>query len=700
MATMNFIKLLLFLLLVDSSLGLIKHKRRTNKVSQECVNEKGFKIIRPNGKSKSCFWLKKRKTSKRDKLCNQWQKESQMMIRDACRKTCNNCSEVPNDPGLPKPNLVMILTDEQNIRTLSTYRNYMVEKYGEDKVDVWGPDAKMSTPNIDSLANEGAMFTNFYTVAPVCTPSRASFMSGMYPHKTGADKNHGRMDGDITTFAQVLNDQGYKTSYLGKWHLDGTEFPGWASNVPEWVSNGRSFGFDENKYRFNRGHWKYFREEGDSVVGYDFFQEELFNGNHEAHYSTDFLFDKGTEFIENSLKSGENFAVVLSIPDPHSPNSIRPPYDTMYKDIHFNIPDTGKRALRRDPAPPGWQQLIADRPDGFGLSMDQYINDLEDSPSSWWQDYMQQYFGMVSCIDDNVGKLMQMLKEKGADDNTIVVFTSDHGEMGMEHGKIEKGSPFETSAKIPLLVRYPAAIPKGKIIETAYSSVDFAPTILDLMGVSFETAGLNSHFEGVKASGDILSDDLNPADDDKIIFSVDYVKGKWASAMMRGYKYIIGRFDAQWLFDLNLDPDEIVNYADSHSHQVIKNKLQTALVEAIMNNLIYYDIGLDVYLDSPQCLDSRDILPLEDGRRKICKDIGNTVSVDICLEDNIFLNFCPLTCPEKCSIDSEGKILLRNGQTMSCSQIAISDTDICSASKKTRTFCPATCQMKKNASIQ
>ena len=99
----------------------------------------------------------------------------------------------------------------------------------------------------------------------------------------------------------------------------------------------------------------------------------------------------------------------------------------MYKDIHFNIPDTGKRALRRDPAPPGWQQLIADRPDGFGLSMDQYINDLEDSPSSWWQDYMQQYFGMVSCIDDNVGNLMQMLKEKGADDNTIVVFTSDHG---------------------------------------------------------------------------------------------------------------------------------------------------------------------------------------------------------------------------------------------------------------------------------
>ncbi len=162
----------LFLLLVFSSVGRINSETRTIKVSQQCVDENGFKIIRRNGKKRKCSWLKKRKSKKRVKLCNQWQEESQKRIRDACKNTCNNCSEVPNDPGLPKPNLVMILTDEHNLRTLSTYRNYMVEKYGEDKVDVWGPDAKMSTPNIDSLAHEGAMFTNFYTVAPVCTPSR------------------------------------------------------------------------------------------------------------------------------------------------------------------------------------------------------------------------------------------------------------------------------------------------------------------------------------------------------------------------------------------------------------------------------------------------------------------------------------------------------------------------------------------------
>jgi hypothetical protein len=172
MATMNLISLLLFLLLVDSSLGRINRERRTNEVRQQCADEKGFKIISKRGKTRNCSWLTKRKLSNRVKLCNRWQKESQMRIRDACRSTCNNCSEVPNDPGLPKPNLVMILTDEHNIRTLSTYRNYMVGKYGEDKVDVWGPAAKMSTPNIDSLANEGAMLTNFYTVAPVCTPSR------------------------------------------------------------------------------------------------------------------------------------------------------------------------------------------------------------------------------------------------------------------------------------------------------------------------------------------------------------------------------------------------------------------------------------------------------------------------------------------------------------------------------------------------
>lgn len=169
---MNFTKWLLLLLSVDPTLGGLYREQRSGRRINQCVNTKGFKIIRRNGKLRSCFWLKKKSTSVRAKLCNKWQKESQMRIRDACSKACNNCSTVTDDSGKLKPNLVMILTDEHNIRTLSVYRDYLVKKYGEDKVDVWGSDAKMATPNIDALANEGAILTNFYTVAPVCTPSR------------------------------------------------------------------------------------------------------------------------------------------------------------------------------------------------------------------------------------------------------------------------------------------------------------------------------------------------------------------------------------------------------------------------------------------------------------------------------------------------------------------------------------------------
>jgi arylsulfatase A-like enzyme len=112
------------------------------------------------------------------------------------------------------------------MRTLSCYRDYLLSKYSKEKVDVWG-DISLYTPNIDRLANEGALYTNFYTVAPLCTPSRASFVTGLYPQFTGDSKmNHGKMDLGLTTWAEILRaDKGYHTGYMGKWHLDGPEKP-------------------------------------------------------------------------------------------------------------------------------------------------------------------------------------------------------------------------------------------------------------------------------------------------------------------------------------------------------------------------------------------------------------------------------------------------------------------------------------------
>jgi Arylsulfatase A and related enzymes len=215
--------------------------------------------------------------------------------------------EHPNN----RPNLVMVMTDEHNLRTLSCYRDYLLTKFEKEKVDVWG-DVSLDTPNIDSLAAGGALYTNFYSVDPSCTPSRASFMSGMYPPFTGAKRNRLAMDQDVVTWAEMLRDNGYATSYIGKFHLDGTDKPGWGA------PDGREFGFDDDRFRFNRGHWKYFEIVDDTLVKeYENKDRNRFAGRYETAYATDFLMDRGIEFIEDSAAAGNPFAVVISIPDPH-----------------------------------------------------------------------------------------------------------------------------------------------------------------------------------------------------------------------------------------------------------------------------------------------------------------------------------------------------------------------------------------------
>ena len=138
-----------------------------------------------------------------------------------------------------KPNLIIIMTDEHNLRTLGCYRDTMENSQSF----VWGEGVKVDTPHIDSLARDGALFTNFNTVAPLCTPSRASFMTGMYPATTGVIGNHDKMNKNAVTFAEILREkEDYYTGYIGKWHLNGDPKPGFNDKK-------RSFGFIDTKYQ-------------------------------------------------------------------------------------------------------------------------------------------------------------------------------------------------------------------------------------------------------------------------------------------------------------------------------------------------------------------------------------------------------------------------------------------------------------------
>jgi arylsulfatase A-like enzyme len=564
---------------------------------------------------------------------------------------------------------------------LSCYRDYLLSKYSKEKVDVWG-DISLYTPNIDRLANEGALYTNFYTVAPLCTPSRASFVTGLYPQFTGDSKmNHGKMDLGLTTWAEILRaDKGYHTGYMGKWHLDGPE-------KPLWGSNNRDFGFEDNKYRYNRGHWKYFSEINGDPMGYEMEGESLFPNAYKEHYATDFLMDRGIEFIESAVDNNDPFALVLSIPDPHGPNENRPYYRNMFNNIEFRIPETARKNWKFNPAPAGFNSYG----EGEGPPVDDVDNWIDEYENGgFWQRHMQQYYGMVKCVDYNIGRLLQTLSDKGIDDNTIIVFTSDHGDQLMEHGKLNKGRPYETSAGIPFLVRYPGTVPAGKVIETAHSSIDFAPTILSLMGVDYSP---DVGFQGVDGSEELTDSRAVSNNENQIVFSFDTGnKPTWAAAIKGGYKLIVQKNGIPWFYDLQLDPEEMTNYIDSSMHAGIVEELRLALVQAIKDyNAPLLEVTNTIYLAKPKCYDSKNVLPLNNGKNAFCRDLGNTLNISKCNNQHKIRTACPFKCGA-CECEDTPGLIFVDGSARSCDTLQ----NVCHE-EKVRRFCPATCNTCTNS---
>ena len=441
-----------------------------------------------------------------------------------------------------QPNLLIIHTDEHNFRTLGCYRALM----SDDQAFVWGKDVKVDTPHIDSLARDGAIATSYYAASPVCTPSRAALVSGLYPVHTGSPSNDKPMHDDIVTFANVLKKKGYSTSYIGKWHLDGKAKPGFAPT--------RNFGFDDNRYMINRGHWKKLEEttrglrvgssNSKGKASYDL------NAADEKSFTTDFLCDRTIGIIERDKT--KPFCVMLSIPDPHGPNTVRKPYDAMFSDLEFQHPRTMEVD---DSTLPKW-----------------IANDGKKSEDSLKQKEMQSYFGMVKCIDDNVGKILKYLKTQGIYDNTIVVFSSDHGDLMGEHKKHNKGNPYEASAKIPFVIRWPKHIPAGKVVRSTQCNIDFAPMALSMMGI---TTGLPK-FHGKDTSADYLSAEKEVADD-RIVYLTNS-GSKWVAAVNRRYKLVLSVSDDPWLFDLQKDPDELINFYSNPEYKTVAKNFKNELM--------------------------------------------------------------------------------------------------------------------------
>lgn len=411
-----------------------------------------------------------------------------------------------------RPNLLIIHTDQQNFRTLGCYRALLPK----EQAFVWGEGIAVETPHLDSIAKNGALCDRFYCSTPQCTPSRASFVSGRFPQNTGAPHNGLPMNDDIITFAEVLRRNGYATGYAGKWHLDGDVSPGWTPK--------RKFGFEDNTYMFNSGHWKQIKDTPSGPQIVEGSRRALASADAKS-FTTDYLADKTVGFIE--AHKAQPFCFMVSIPDPHTPRSVRAPYNTMFAQMKFQRPFS---ATER------------------GIDLPACAATLN-TPHL---ESMGAYFGMVKCIDDNVGKILGALRAAGVAEHTIVVFTSDHGDMCGEHGRVFKGIPLEASARIPFLISYSGVIKPGLVIHEALATADFKPTILALMGMV--NAGGD---EGRDASA-LFRTGKTSADWENVVFSRSHADG-WLMAVTSRHKLIISNDSDPCLFDLDADPFEMRN---------------------------------------------------------------------------------------------------------------------------------------------
>ncbi|MCX6307827.1 MAG: sulfatase-like hydrolase/transferase, partial [Bacteroidia bacterium] len=343
--------------------------------------------------------------------------------------------------------------------------------------------------------------------------------------------------------AQLLSENGYHTGYIGKWHLSGFAKPGWKPSP--------NYGWNSNDYMFNRGHYKSIKEnpsggspllckkESDFPEGYD--------------YMTDFLTEKAQRFMTGSRE--KPFLCFLSIPDPHSANVVAASYFNLFKDFTFQKPPTASKDMSLYPS---WAK------GNIVLTQDDY----------------RSYWGMVKCIDDNVGKLIKTLKDNGQLENTILIFTSDHGDMLGEHGRQDKSVPLETSLKVPFIVYAPRFLPAKKVVTEAVSNIDVLPTLADLCGLKN-----CPKVDGVSIAP-LMRGDKGAIGLNAVFSRSEGISTGWLSVSTDRYKLVFSTDPANnpWLFDKQIDPDELINFYNKSAYLKIQAGLTKKLIEYCEKN--------------------------------------------------------------------------------------------------------------------
>ena len=343
----------------------------------------------------------------------------------------------------PRPNILVVMTDDQAANQMSCAGH-----------------ALLNTPALDRIANEGVRFTNSFCTNSLCAPGRAAVLTGTYSHVNGILGNSEsgneieKLSTEIPTYPQLLQQAGYRTGMMGKWHL---------STDP--------VGFDD---------WKILPGQG---VYFD--PEFIINGERKTvpGYVTDLTTDFAIEFLEQD-RGEQPFCLVYQHKAPHRPFTPAPRHADLYNDIEWPYPETyNDDYATRDVAARAEDMRFevslkpdsADRPAGLSA---------EDERNWMFHRFMTDHHRTLSAVDEGVGRILDYLDEKGLAEDTLVIYTSDNGFYLGDHGWYDKRFMYEPSLRIPMLLRYPRMVKAGQVDAHFVQHQDIAPTVLDFAGVA------------------------------------------------------------------------------------------------------------------------------------------------------------------------------------------------------------------------
>lgn len=344
--------------------------------------------------------------------------------------------DVEKQKGANPRNVIFILTDDHRYDAMG----FMGHPF-------------LKTPGLDRIAAEGVHLKNAFVTTSLCSPSRASILTGLYTHKHRVIDNQRDAPNDIVYFSQYLQKAGYNTAFMGKWHMGG--------------------GNDEPRPGFD--HWISFKGQGVYFPPNDDYTLNM-NGKRvkQKGYITDELNDYALDWLKEQKPDDKPFFLYLSHKAVHANFTPAERHEGSYAEADWEMPDSGNLSRELAEKSPRW---VRDQRNSWHGVDFPYHSELD------VELYYKRYCEAFRAVDEGVERIMDQLKEMGIYDETLIVYMGDNGFMFGEHGLIDKRVAYETSIRVPMLMQCPDLFKGGTVVEEVVANIDIGPTIMDAMGL-------------------------------------------------------------------------------------------------------------------------------------------------------------------------------------------------------------------------